>query len=166
MAEGGDRPAPVTGETDIKNGEFTYPARPNIQILKGLDLSVHRDQTVAIVGPSGSGKSTVVQLVQRFYDLDRGEITVNRVRLPDWNIAYLRSQFSLVGQEPVLFDLTIGENIAYGFDGVSQEQIEEAAKAANIHHFISELPEGYQTRVGERGTQLSGGQRQRLAIAR
>ncbi|CAG8462314.1 5329_t:CDS:10 [Acaulospora colombiana] len=164
--EGKDRPAPVTGNADIRDVHFNYPARPNVHILRGFDAKVYAGKTIALVGPSGSGKSTTVSLLLRFYDVIAGEVDVEGVNVKNWNVEYLRSNMALVGQEPVLFDLTVGENIAYGKEGCSQEEIIEAAKSANIHNFISKLPDGYDTRVGEKGSQLSGGQKQRVAIAR
>ncbi|CAG8451736.1 11792_t:CDS:10 [Diversispora eburnea] len=164
--EGKDRPTPVIGTASIHNANFNYPARPNLRILRGLDLSILTGKTVALVGGSGSGKSTVVSLLLRFYDVRKGDVNVEDVNVKQWNLEYLRRNMALVGQEPVLFDLSIGDNIAYGKEGCTQEEIVEAAKKANIHNFIMGLPEGYNTSVGERGTQLSGGQKQRIAIAR
>ncbi|CAG8576419.1 15060_t:CDS:2, partial [Racocetra fulgida] len=158
--EGKDRPAPVLGDTSFHSVHFNYPARPNVPILRGLDLSIYSGKTIALVGSSGSGKSTVVSLLLRFYDVNSGEVEVEGVNVKQWNLEYLRANMALVGQEPVLFDLTIAENIAYGKEGCSTEEIEEAAKEANIHNFITALPDGYNTRVGEKGTQLSGGQKQ------
>jgi len=129
-------------------------------------MSIEAGKTIALVGSSGSGKSTVVTLLLRWYDVDSGNVNLEKVNIKDWNLEYLRSNLALVGQEPVLFDLTIGENIAYGKEGCSQEEIETSAKEANIHNFIMSLPDKYETRVGEKGAQLSGGQKQRVAIAR
>ncbi|CAG8491139.1 uncharacterized protein OCT59_020189 [Rhizophagus irregularis] len=164
--EGKDRPTPVTGSGAIHNAHFNYPARPNLRILRGLDLEIEPGKTIALVGGSGSGKSTVVSLFLRYYDVLSGAVNLEKVNVMDWNLEYLRSNMAIVGQEPVLFDLTIGENIAYGKEECTQEEIEAAAKDANIHNFIVSLPKGYDTPVGERGTQLSGGQKQRIAIAR
>lgn len=124
-------------------------------------------QTVALVGESGSGKSTVISLIERFYDPDSGHIYLDGVELRKLKISWLRQQMGLVGQEPVLFNETIRTNIAYGKEGAAtEEEIITAAKASNAHNFISSLPQGYDTSVGERGVQLSGGQKQRIAIAR
>ncbi|CAG8574146.1 4069_t:CDS:1 [Paraglomus brasilianum] len=164
--EGKEMPAPITGTSSISNAVFNYPARPDVPILKGLNIDILAGKTIALVGPSGSGKSSTVSLLLRFYDVLSGRVSVEGVNVKDMNLQYLRSNMALVGQEPVLFDLTIGENIAYGKEGCSQEEIEQAAKAANIHNFIMSLPLKYDTRVGEKGTQLSGGQKQRIAIAR
>jgi len=121
---------------------------------------------VALVGPSGAGKSTIVDLLARFYDPTGGRITVDGVDLNEFNIRSLRSRLGIVTQEAILFHDTVRANIAYGREGVSQEEIEAAARAANAHDFIMAMPEGYDTILGERGTRLSGGQRQRIAIAR
>lgn len=124
-------------------------------------------QTVALVGESGSGKSTVIALLERFYDPDSGKILFDNVDLQTLKVSWLRQQIGLVAQEPVLFNDTIRTNIAYGRQGeASEEEIVAAAEAANAHEFISALPDGYNTIVGERGIQLSGGQKQRVAIAR
>jgi len=119
------------------------------------------------VGVSGSGKSTVISLLERFYDLDSGHILLDGVEIRQLQVKWLRQQMGLVSQEPILFNDTIHANIAYGKDGIaSDEQVVAAAKASNAHKFISVLPQGYQTCVGEHGVQLSGGQKQRIAIAR
>lgn len=124
-------------------------------------------QTVALVGESGSGKSTVISLIERFYDPLTGLVTLDGVEIKMLKLSWLRQQMGLVSQEPVLFNETIRTNIAYGKQGeVTEEQIIAATKASNAHNFISSLPNGYDTPVGERGTQLSGGQKQRIAIAR
>lgn len=130
------------GTIDYSKVLFSYPTRNNVQVLKGLDLTVHNGQTVALVGPSGCGKSTIVQLIERFYDPDGGEISVDSEDLRDMSLAHLRSNLGIVSQEPNLFDRTIGENIAYGDNSreVPQEDIIEAARKANIHNFISSLP--------------------------
>lgn len=124
-------------------------------------------QTVALVGESGSGKSTVISLIERFYDPDSGHIYLDGIELRKLNISWLRQQIGLVGQEPVLFNETIRTNIMYGKQGnVTEEELIAATKISNAHNFISSLPNGYDTFVGERGAQLSGGQKQRIAIAR
>lgn len=154
------------GDVAFENIEFVYPSRPDIKILNGLSLTVKSGQTVALVGESGCGKSTVVKLLQRFYDPSNGLVTVDGYDIRSLNLRWLRQHIGIVSQEPVLFDTTIAENIRYGKDGVTQDQIESACKMANAHDFIAKLPQGYNTLVGERGTQLSGGQKQRIAIAR
>lgn len=121
---------------------------------------------MALVGSSGCGKSTCIQLIQRFYDPDSGSVTIDDNDVKDLDLNWLRSNIGVVGQEPILFGTTIAENIRYGQAGATQEDIENAAKKANAHSFISMLPLRYETVVGERGAQLSGGQKQRIAIAR
>lgn len=124
-------------------------------------------QTVALVGESGSGKSTVIALIERFYDPDSGHVLLDNIELPKFKLSWLRQQMGLVSQEPVLFNETIRTNIAYGKQGgATEEEIIAATEASNAHNFISALPHGYDTNVGERGVQLSGGQKQRIAIAR
>ncbi|KAJ1733703.1 hypothetical protein LPJ72_002728 [Coemansia sp. Benny D160-2] len=160
-------PATQRGELRLNHVAFAYPTRPRTRVLHGVSLSAApAGRTIALVGPSGSGKSTVVSLVQRLYDAQRGSVTVASTDVRDWQLSALRGSMALVGQEPVLFDYTIGENIAYGKPGAVQSEIEEAAKMADIHGFIHDLPNGYATRIGQTGAQLSGGQRQRIAIAR
>ncbi|KAL3520107.1 hypothetical protein ACH5RR_018256 [Cinchona calisaya] len=159
--------ATVKGNIELQHVSFRYPTRPDIQIFKDLCLSIPSGKTVALVGESGSGKSTVISLIERFYNPDSGHIYLDGVELWKLKINWLRQQMGLVGQEPVLFNETIRANIAYGKQGdVTEEDIIVAAKAANAHNFISGLPHGYDTSVGERGVQLSGGQKQRIAIAR
>lgn len=124
-------------------------------------------QTVALVGESGSGKSTVIALIERFYDPDSGHVLLDNIELPKFKLSWLRQQMGLVSQEPVLFNETIRTNITYGKQGgATEEEIIAATEASNAHNFISALPHGYETNVGERGVQLSGGQKQRIAIAR
>lgn len=159
-------PDEMKGKISFKNIHFHYPSRPDVKILQGISFDVTPGQTVALVGASGCGKSTCIQLLQRFYDPLSGSITIDGNEIRELNIGWLREQMGVVGQEPVLFGTTIGENIRYGRDGVSYEEMERAAKAANAHDFIQKLPNKYDTLVGERGAQLSGGQKQRIAIAR
>ncbi|XP_034242655.1 ATP-dependent translocase ABCB1-like isoform X2 [Thrips palmi] len=156
----------VKGHIEFKKVGFTYPARPEVQILKDFTLLIEPGKTVALVGPSGAGKSTVVGLLLRFYDVTLGQVLVDGVDIKDLNLSWLRSQIGVVSQEPVLFGTTIYENIRYGRDDVSKAEIVQAALIANAHSFISSLPDGYDTMVGDRGAQLSGGQKQRIAIAR
>ncbi|KAJ1719603.1 hypothetical protein LPJ53_005663 [Coemansia erecta] len=158
--------ADVTGDVALDAVRFAYPTRRRAAILRGVSVAARPGMTVALVGPSGSGKSTVVGLVQRLYDADAGSVSVEGTDVRRWNPAGLRSSLALVGQEPVLFDYTIGENIAYGRPDATQAEVEEAARLANIHGFIHDLPDGYATRIGQTGAQLSGGQKQRIAIAR
>jgi ABC transporter fused permease/ATP-binding protein len=145
---------------------FAYPTRPDACVLDALDLVLEQGKVLALVGSSGSGKSTVAALVARFYDPTDGRITVNGVDLRELDPRHHRSRLGMVSQEPVLFAATIEENIRYGRLDATRADIEEAARAANAHDFISGFPEGYATVVGERGVRLSGGQRQRIAIAR
>ncbi|ESW35236.1 hypothetical protein PHAVU_001G218000 [Phaseolus vulgaris] len=157
----------VKGEIQICHVSFKYPSRPDIQIFRDLSLTIHSGKTVALVGESGSGKSTVIALLQRFYDPDSGEITIDGVEIQNLKLKWLRQQMGLVSQEPVLFNDTIRANIAYGKEGNANEaEVITAAKLANAHGFIGGLQQGYDTVVGERGVQLSGGQKQRVAIAR
>ncbi|GKV10458.1 hypothetical protein SLEP1_g21816 [Rubroshorea leprosula] len=157
----------LKGEIEIKNVSFKYPTRPDIQIFRDLCLTIHSGKTVALVGESGSGKSTVISLLQRFYDPDSGQITLDGVEIQKLQLNWLRQQMGLVSQEPVLFNDTIKANIAYGKEGNATEtEIIAAAELANAHKFISSLQQGYDTLAGERGIQLSGGQKQRVAIAR
>nr|KYP57637.1 ABC transporter B family member 4 [Cajanus cajan] len=157
----------VKGEIELRHVSFKYPSRPDIQIFRDLSLTIHSGKTVALVGESGSGKSTVIALLQRFYDPESGQITLDGVEIRELQLKWLRQQMGLVSQEPVLFNETIRANIAYGKGGNATEaEITAAAELANAHKFISGLQKGYDTIVGERGTQLSGGQKQRIAIAR
>ncbi|XP_063837633.1 multidrug resistance protein homolog 49-like [Ostrinia nubilalis] len=159
----------ATGSFSLKDVEFSYPTRPNQQILKGMDLKVEAGKTVALVGSSGCGKSTVLQLIQRFYDPDTGSIELDGVDTrSSLTLPRLRRQLGVVQQEPVLFDRTLAENIAYGDNNrkITMHEIVAAAKAANIHSFIVSLPKGYDTNLGASGAQLSGGQKQRVCIAR
>jgi subfamily B ATP-binding cassette protein MsbA len=135
-------------------------------VLAGVDLAVEKGEVVALVGSSGSGKSTLASLVARFYDPTDGRITIDGTDLREVTLASLRAQLAIVAQDTVLFNTTIRGNIAYGRPDVSQEDVERAARMANAHDFIAAMPQGYETRIGERGVLLSGGQRQRIAIAR
>ncbi|KAL8570376.1 hypothetical protein ACOMHN_035794 [Nucella lapillus] len=166
MMEGGKKPERVSGTLSFTNVQFSYPSRPEAKVLEGISLTVDPGQTVALVGASGCGKSTVVHLLQRFYDPSEGQVKLDGMNIQDLNVRWLREHIGVVSQEPVLFATTIAENIRYGCEGVSQQDIEMAAKNANAHDFIMSLPERYRTLVGERGAQLSGGQKQRVAIAR
>ena len=151
---------------EFRDVDFHYPTRKTVQILNKFNLKIERGQTVALVGSSGCGKSTCIQLIQRFYDPEDGKVLFNNHDLKDININWLRDRIGVVGQEPILFGTTIYENIRYGREDATREQIEAAARAANAMIFISKLPQGFDTMVGERGAQLSGGQKQRIAIAR
>uniref|UniRef100_A0A2K6URP3 ABC-type xenobiotic transporter n=1 Tax=Saimiri boliviensis boliviensis TaxID=39432 RepID=A0A2K6URP3_SAIBB len=164
----GKKPDTCEGNLEFREVSFFYPCRPDVFILHGLSLTIEQGKTVAFVGTSGCGKSTSVQLLQRFYDPVQGQVLFDGVDAKELNVQWLRSQIAIVSQEPVLFNCSIAENIAYGDNSrvVPLDEIKEAANAANIHSFIEGLPEKYNTQVGLKGTQLSGGQKQRLAIAR
>ncbi|XP_065439358.1 ATP-dependent translocase ABCB1-like isoform X2 [Chrysemys picta bellii] len=165
-AKEGYRPDKLKGEIEFKNIHFSYPSRPDVKILKGLNLKVQSGKTIALVGSSGCGKSTAIQLLQRFYDPVQGEVTLDGRDIRTLNIKWLRERIGLVSQEPSLFATTIAENIRCGREGITDSEIEKAAKKANAFDFISRLPDKFNTMVGERGAQLSGGQKQRIAIAR
>ena len=158
----------VTGDMETRDGVFAYPTRPDTTILRKLNLAIRSGEKVALVGQSGCGKSTVIQMIQRFYDLDEGQLTVDTHDIRNLNLPFVRSNLGIVSQEPVLFNTTIAENIRYGDNEreISMEEVVECARKANIHTFVSSLPSGYETNVGGKGTQLSGGQKQRVAIAR
>lgn len=163
----GARPLPPgQGAVRFEGVSFRYASRPEHPVLIDVDLEVDAGQTVALVGPSGAGKTTLTALIQRFYDPDVGQIQVDGVPLGELELTSLRSAISIVPQEPVLFSGTIAENIAYGRQSASADDIRDAARDANAHDFIEAFPDGYESLVGERGVQLSGGQRQRVAIAR
>jgi len=166
-AHPGDRllnPDQVRGAIALNNVEFGYRDRP--PVLRGLSLEIPAGQTIAIVGATGSGKSTVVKLLLRLYEIQGGSITLDGMDIREVELRSLRRQIGWVSQEVFLFHGTVAENIAYGSFDAPREQIIEAAKLAEAHDFITQLPQGYDTLVGERGQKLSGGQRQRLAIAR
>ena len=157
-------PAKIEGHVELKNVSFGYD--PDVPILKGLNLDIKPGEVIAFVGPSGAGKSTLVNLVPRFYDVTDGEILVDSQNIADVKVKSLRNNIGMVLQDNILFTGTIKENILYGRPGATDQEIVEAAVAANAHHFIEALPDGYETEIGERGTKLSGGQKQRLAITR
>jgi ATP-binding cassette subfamily B protein len=169
--------APVTTFDSIPNARlggdvvfdrvtFSYPSRKDVQVLRNLSLAARAGQRIALVGPSGAGKSTVVALLLRLYEPDAGHILIDGKDAREYGLHELRRGMAIVPQDVLLFGGSIAENIAYGKPGASVAEIQEAARQANAHDFVEGFPEGYQTRVGERGIQLSGGQRQRVAIAR
>ncbi|CAO2044865.1 unnamed protein product [Urochloa humidicola] len=162
----GYKPEKVKGEVDIREIDFAYPSRPDVIIFKGFSLNIQPGKSTALVGQSGSGKSTIIGLIERFYDPLAGGIEVDGRDIKTYNLRALRKHIGLVSQEPMLFSGTIKENIVYGTETASEEEIESAARYANAHDFISSLKDGYDTWCGERGAQLSGGQKQRIAIAR
>ncbi|RXN22978.1 bile salt export pump [Labeo rohita] len=156
----------IKGDIEFHSVQFNYPSRPEVKILDNLNVLVKAGETTAFVGPSGSGKSTAIQLIQRFYDPKEGMVTLDGHDIRSLNIQWLRSLIGIVEQEPVLFATTIAENIRYGRPGVTMVEIIEAAKQANAYNFIMDLPQKFDTLVGEGGGQMSGGQKQRIAIAR
>jgi len=172
------QPDSSRGEIHLKDIHFCYPARPEVKVLKGLNLHVPAGDTVALVGPSGNGKSTVIGLIKRLYKAEQGQVTLDGIDVWSFPHQVFHQCLSIVGQEPVLYARTIRENITYGLENpkdvpghaealkVPTEDVQEAARTANAHNFITAMPEGYETEVGERGVQLSGGQKQRIAIAR
>jgi ATP-binding cassette subfamily B protein len=156
----------VSGEIDLKHVSFHYPQADTVPVIKNLSLAIKSGERVALVGPSGAGKSTLFQLLLRFYDVSNGQIALENQDIKLLDVSALRDQFALVPQESVIFASSVKDNIGYGRTLASQLDIENAAKAARAHDFISELPQGYDTNLGERGVRLSGGQKQRIAIAR
>ncbi|KAK0601082.1 hypothetical protein LWI29_021154 [Acer saccharum] len=156
----------IRGRVELKNVFFSYPARPDQMIFKGLNLRIEAGRTVALVGQSGSGKSTIIGLIERFYDPSKGSVFIDEQDIKSYNLRKLRSHIALVSQEPTLFAGTIRENIEYGKVNARESEIKKAAFLANAHEFISGMKDGYDTYCGERGVQLSGGQKQRIALAR
>ncbi len=156
----------ITGDISFKDVRFTYPTRPDIQVLNGLNIDIEAGQKIALVGHSGAGKSTIIQLLSRYYTLQSGTISIHQKNLSEYNLTQLRQNIGVVPQEVILFGGTIRENIAYGRPNATDKEIKTAAKQANAWEFISTFPEELDTLVGERGVKLSGGQRQRVAIAR
>lgn len=164
--DSGEELTEVHGMIELRGVEFSYPSRPDVLVFKDLNLKVSAGESMALVGQSGSGKSSVIALILRFYDPTAGKVMIDGKDIKRLRLKSLRKHIGLVQQEPALFATTIYENIVYGKDGATESEVLEAAKLANAHSFISALPEGYNTKVGERGVQLSGGQKQRVAIAR
>jgi ATP-binding cassette subfamily B protein len=158
------RVAPIQGRITFENVSFGYS--DTNQSLQNISFTVEPGQTVAIVGQTGSGKSTITKLINRSYDVDSGRVLVDGVDVRDWNLASLRSQISIIEQDIFLFSRSIADNIRFGKQSATQEEVEAVARKVQAHDFIMSFPEGYETTVGQRGVTLSGGQRQRLAIAR
>ena len=154
------------GKLEFQDVVFSYPTRPDAQVLNGVSFLIEPNQVVALVGPSGGGKSTVAALISRFYDVQGGDIKLDGLSLSNINMDWLREHVAVVRQEPILFAASILDNIRYGKLTATEEEVIAAAKAANAHEFVSDFPEAYETLVGERGVRLSGGQKQRIAIAR
>jgi len=155
----------VKGNIDFRNITFNY-GDSRSRVLKNINLSIKAGESLAFVGRSGAGKTTLIKLLLRFYDVSAGEILIDGVDVKNLAKSQLRSFIGVVPQEPILFNNTVGYNIAYGRDNATKEDIVRVTKMANLHNFIESLPEKYKTQVGERGIKLSGGQKQRLAIAR
>lgn len=165
----GDKPETVRGEIVLNHVDLIYPSRENAKVLKNICMKIPAGKKTAIVGPSGGGKSSIFSLLERFYEPTKGSVLLDGRDIQTLNLRWLRQQIGLVDQDLILFDATIMENICFGCSGsvdLLHQKAMEAARKAQVHEFIESLPEGYQTRVGERGLQFSGGQRQRLAIAR
>ncbi|GAN02650.1 multidrug resistance protein 1 [Mucor ambiguus] len=161
----------LKGNVRYDGVKFAYPARQDDLVFDGsFDLDISSGQNVALVGPSGSGKSTIIGLLQRWYDVTEGSVSLDSRNVKSYSVHNLRSHMSVIGQEPILFNVSIAENIRYGVHDnethVTQQDVEDVAKAANIHDFVTSLPQGYDTLVGVKGSQLSGGQKQRIGIAR
>mmetsp|Transcript_107740 Transcript_107740/g.186982 ORF Transcript_107740/g.186982 Transcript_107740/m.186982 type:complete len:1153 (-) Transcript_107740:217-3675(-) len=173
FSESGEAPGKPAGKIEFKEVSFAYPARKEVQVYKNMSLTIEAGQWVALAGPSGCGKSTLVSLLERFYNVDGGQILLDGRNIRSLKVSWLRQQIGLVSQEPVLFSGSIAWNISLGLKSSLKDvdegvlsQVQEAARRANAHNFVSEFPDGYKTEVGERALQLSGGQKQRLAIAR
>lgn len=164
-SQGSLRP-PVAGDISFNQISFSYPERADVPVLKDLSVSIADSECVALVGSSGCGKSTIAAMLQRLYEPSSGSVTIGHHTLQSTDVCYLREHVAVVSQQPNLFDATIAENISYGSEGVTMEQIQAAAQAANVHDFILSLPMGYETLVGENASLISGGQAQRLQIAR
>jgi ATP-binding cassette subfamily B protein len=157
---------PASAAIRFEQVSFSYPARPSTRALDGIELAIEAGESVALVGPSGAGKTSLFQLLLRYYDVSAGAIRLNGQDIRDLSLSDLRLAFAIVPQDPVIFSANALENIRYGRSSASDEEVVQAARAAQADEFISRLPEAYQTFLGERGTRLSGGQRQRIAIAR
>jgi ATP-binding cassette subfamily B protein len=165
---GGDGTLPdqVEGRIELRGVTFAYPTRPDVTVLDNVNIVLEPGTVTALVGPSGAGKTTISTLIPRLYDPVEGAVMIDDSDVRSVDLAWLRSSIGVVAQEPLLFSTTIEANIRYGREDAGHDEIEAAARVANAHDFITDLPEGYETEVGERGVQLSGGQKQRVAIAR
>ncbi|MEM8891709.1 MAG: ATP-binding cassette domain-containing protein, partial [Bacteroidota bacterium] len=159
-------PLDIHGDISLDFVQFRYPTRTDVPVLEGVDMEIKSGQKVALVGPSGAGKSTIIQLLLQFYPIQQGDIKVDGKSIYDYDLRQLRNKMALVPQDVILFGGTIKENILYGREEATDEEVIEAAKKSNSWEFIENFPEGLETIVGERGVKLSGGQRQRIAIAR
>jgi ATP-binding cassette subfamily B protein len=163
---GGAVPSHVAGAVELSQVSFAYPSRKDVRVLDEVSLRLEPGEIVAVVGPSGAGKSTMAGLIARLYDPGEGRVLLDGRDVRELDVAFLRRQIGTVAQEPILFGTSIAENIRYGRPGATDEEVREAARAANAAAFVERFPSGYETLVGERGVQLSGGQKQRVAIAR
>ena len=162
-------PQKLIGKIKFQNITFSYPLKPNVNILKNLSFEIEPGKIFAICGFSGSGKTTISNLIQRFYDPNEGKIFIDDVDLKEYNLNFLRKNIGFVSQEPILNSGTIEENILYGIDNYKQKDFEEILKISNVNSFVNDknlFPEGLKTLVGERGIKMSGGEKQRIAIAR
>ncbi|XP_048137934.1 ABC transporter B family member 19-like [Rhodamnia argentea] len=159
-------PGRIEGTAQFQNVKFNYPSRPEVTVLRNFTLKIEAGTKVALVGPSGTGKSSILALLLRFYDPMEGKVLIDGKDIKEYNLRWLRTQIGYVQQEPILFSSSIRDNICYGNSEATEAEIIEVARQANIHEFISGLPDGYDSLVGEKGCQLSGGQKQRIAIAR
>jgi ATP-binding cassette subfamily B protein len=163
-------PLPLSNDSmaniQFNSVDFNYPSRPLNPALKNINLKINAGETVAFIGPSGAGKTTIFQLLLRFYDVQNGSITINNQNIRDISLHDLRRLIAVVPQDPVIFSANLFENIRYGQPDATDEAVITAANAAQVEQFLPQLPNGYETFLGERGTRLSGGQRQRIAIAR
>ncbi len=163
---GGIELTPVRGAIELRHVRFAYPTRKDVVVADDVNLRLDPGEIVAVVGPSGAGKSTLAALIARLYDPDAGSVLLDGHDLRELDPSFVRRQIGTVAQEPILFSTSIAENIRYGRPGATRAEIEDAARTANAHAFVSSFPQGFETLVGERGVQLSGGQKQRVAIAR
>uniref|UniRef100_A0A914WAM2 ABC-type antigen peptide transporter n=1 Tax=Plectus sambesii TaxID=2011161 RepID=A0A914WAM2_9BILA len=159
-------PATLDATIEFKDVCFSYPSRPDTQVLNNMSFAVKAGETVALVGPSGGGKSSCVSLLEHFYEPTSGDILLGGVSIREYAHKFLHTKIALVGQEPVLYARSVRENIAYALDAVDDEDVKRVATMANAHTFVTETKDGYETQVGEKGVQMSGGQKQRIAIAR
>jgi ABC-type multidrug transport system fused ATPase/permease subunit len=161
-----EHPKQITGLSDKVTYDNIYFSYGSKEVISGISFDLNKGETVALVGASGGGKSTLADLLPRFYDTNKGSVSIDGIDIKDVRVADLRSLMGIVTQEPILFNDTVLENIRLGIKSATQEEVEKAAKIANAHNFIDALENGYLTTIGDRGSKLSGGQRQRLAIAR